>query len=302
VGLNVTRGQADVVEDRGVPCLRGSWQSFLKKVETGDREFIALYGGKFDCVTCWDTIEHYVKGRDVYYAKVQRETYRNLFKLAHFLLNKKSPCGMFWSSTLHQSRWLCQNPLKWQFWLEWGNVYLMNITYNGCYPTDIVDELNTKKDKKNYDELCKGLKERAEPQFTLEYEEDKIEDYRQTSIINPNHFGNFIMKWNLRLLATCFVHMLCDPHFFLRFYNQAFRRENAWMWHVGGIEKDIAPDCPTKLLWQAFKFNADVESFAEVEDKSFKLEEENKDVAAEPKDEEVGFKTVTTEDVKVETA
>merc|ERR1711861_126340 len=63
------------------------------------------------------------------------------------------------------------------------------------------------------------------------------------------------MKWNLRLLATCFVHMLCDPHFFLRFYNQAFRRENAWMWHVGGIKKDIAPDCPTKLLWQVFKFN-----------------------------------------------
>ena len=124
-------GHADVVEDRGIPCLRGSWQSFLAKVESGDQEFIGRYCNQFDCITCWDTIEHYCKGKDVWNVKVIKKTYRDLFKFAHSLLNKNSECGSFWSSTLHQSRRLETNPLKWRFWLEWGNCYIMNTMYNG---------------------------------------------------------------------------------------------------------------------------------------------------------------------------
>jgi len=255
VGLNITRGHADVVEDRGIPCLRGSWQSFLKKIEDGDQAFISLYCNQFDCVTCWDTIEHYVKGKDVWNVKVIMETYRNLFKLAHSLLNKNSECGTFWSSTLHQSRRLCSNPLSSKFWLEWGNCYIMNCTYNGCYPTDIVGG-----------SVCKGLKERAKPQFELIYESDRIEDYRMTSVINPNHFGNFVIDWNIRFIYSLFVEFLAHPHALSVMFNCMFRVESCWMWHVGGVKQTIAPDCPTKLLWQSFKFDPTIDSFAELEE------------------------------------
>jgi len=252
IGLNITMGHADVVEDRGIPCLRGSWQSFLAKVEAGDKEFIGRYCNQFDCVTCWDTIEHYVKGKDVWNVKVIKKTYRDLFKLAHSLLDKNSECGSFWSSTLHQSRRLETNPLKYRFWLEWGNCYIMNCMYNGMYPTDIPTG-----------SVCKGLKERASPQFKLKYESDRIEDYRMTSIINPNHFGNFTVEVNLRFLYQTFVEFLAHPHAGIVWFNAMWRPECCWMWHVGGIKTEIAPDCPTKLLWQAFEFDRNVDSYAD---------------------------------------
>merc|ERR1719399_2254111 len=266
VGLNVTKGHADVVEDRGIPCLNGTWQFFLKKAEKGDREFISLYGGKFDCVTAWDTAEHYFKGQEIYNAKAQTIAYRKLFKFASFLVNKKSSSGMFWISCLHQSRWLNQKPWTWTFYKEWFNCYLLNVHWDGAYPTDMTDDVNYKKKHqeggKNA-ELCFGLKHRAAPQFTLEFEENKIEDYRMTSMLNTNHFGSFVFTWNLRLVYQCFCHLLCDPHFFICFYDTGFRRECAWMWSVGGVEKEISPTCPTKLLWQAYHVNADVDWWAE---------------------------------------
>ncbi len=84
-----------------------------------------------------------------------------------------------------------------------------------------------------------------------------------TSIINPNHFGNFTAEFNLRFMYQTFVEFLAHPHAGIVWFNAMWRPECCWMWHVGGIKTDIAPDCPTKLLWQAFEFDNTVDSFAD---------------------------------------
>ena len=100
VGVNITKAQADVVNMRGIKCINISWQNLHKILKNNTSHEYKKFIGYFDCVTCWDTIEHYMEGSDIYNFE-KRKVYTNLFELAHILLDKKSNIGTVWSSTLH---------------------------------------------------------------------------------------------------------------------------------------------------------------------------------------------------------
>lgn len=247
IGINMTQGQADVVEKRGIKCLYGRWQDFYAR-----EEFASTFGGQFDAVSAWDTIEHYIKGKDCFNVPKITRTYRSLFKLANMCLDPKSKCGAFWTSTLHRNRFgyrfTCNSKRfkkgcgviahNQEAFKEWLNAYLMTITYEGCYPGRLE---------------WSSLSARAKPEFALEKEWDKIEDYRMTSLLCSNHFGSF--EFNLRsqrFWLAMPIFFLSSAHFVPIVWNMS-RKETAWMWHVGGIEKEPKWDTPCKLLWQVYR-------------------------------------------------
>lgn len=247
MGINLTHGQADVVEKRGIKCLRGRWQDFH-----ASKDFEATYGGQFDAVSAWDTIEHYLKGKDCFNVPLITKTYRNLFQLVHKCMDPKTKCGSFWTSTLHRNRHGYRFTLNskrfkkgcgviahnQEAFKEWLNTYLMTVTYEGCYPGKLE---------------WSSLSRRAPPEFALEKEFNKIEDYRMTSLLCPNHFGSF--EWNkgsLRFWLAVPIYFLSSAHFVPIVLNQC-RTETAWMWHVGGIGEKPKDDCPCDLLWQCYR-------------------------------------------------
>lgn len=243
MGINITHGQADVVEKRGIKCLRGRWQDFHKS-----EEFKANFGGQFDAVSAWDTIEHYIKGKDTFNVPLVTETYRSLFQFAHKCIDPKTKAGVFWTSTLHRARHgkrFFKVPEGWssfawnrEAFKEWLNTYLMTITYSGAYPGQLE---------------WSSLSHRAYPEFSLEKQFDKIEDYRMTSLVCKNHFGNFSFNWgSIRFWLALPILFVTHAHMYFIFFNQC-RGETAWMWHVGGLGKKPTKDCPTMLLWQCYR-------------------------------------------------
>ena len=103
------------------------------------------------------------------------------------------------------------------------------------------------------------------PQMKLAYEEDLIEDYRMTSLLCKNHFGNFELarSWDLRFYYTMFVLSLMKAHFPFHFWNHTMRKENSWMWHVGGVDPKPAKTTPCHLFWQNYKLEKNVASFVD---------------------------------------
>ena len=118
MGINVTDAHVVVVKKRGMECIHSDWQTLY-----ADRERFGKLAGQFDCVTFWDTIEHYCKASEITVLgglnrqagtplgceagtpneQVRAHTYGSLFKMAGELLDPSSPCGTVWSSTLHQN-------------------------------------------------------------------------------------------------------------------------------------------------------------------------------------------------------
>ena len=249
VGINVTDAHVRVVRERGMKCIHSDWQSLY-----ADKERFGELAGQFDCVTFWDTIEHYCKASEITVLGgmngtgkalgdeegTRNEAYRvqvygTLFKMAGELLDPASKCGKMWSSTLHQTHsWKAEG--LYGFW----QIYVMISYYDGIYPYG-----------------AKGLSKWAScGGLRLTHEEDRTEDYRMTSILERNHFG--WIKYSLEpcALLSSACGLLTDPHFFvlhLDLLRGWLGLESAWMWHLGGIKPHKPkPDAIAKLLWQVY--------------------------------------------------
>merc|ERR1719410_819074 len=224
-GINVTEGQAAIVLQSGIKCHIGRWQKFQN-----DAEWMAEHKGKFDAVTFWDTVEHYCKPANLGNKASISKTYNDCFRLANDVIDPKSECGRVWISCLHMKRLI--GPYYYmekgfsfvKSWLtglrEFIDMWIMVDTYMGMYP-DCHKPYNLTK--------CSA------PFFKCIKQWDKTEDYRMTSLVCKNHFGNarvmFWPPWRFLLnCVTCYpVIWLCNPHFPLIFYTQNFRTETPWM-------------------------------------------------------------------------
>uniref|UniRef100_A0A7S0IY72 Methyltransferase domain-containing protein n=1 Tax=Calcidiscus leptoporus TaxID=127549 RepID=A0A7S0IY72_9EUKA len=250
VGINMTDAHVLVVRKRGMKCIHSDWQTLF-----ADKARFAELAGQFDCVTFWDTIEHYCKaseitvlgglgrpgGTEVGTEKGTRneqkriDTYGNLFKMAGELLDPNSSCGKMWSSTLHQTHSWKEEGL-YGFW----QIYAMISYYDGVYPY-----------------LRDGLSKFAPyGGFKLTHEEDRTEDYRMTSLLERNHFGYVKYSGEPCALVSSLCCLFTDPHFWV-FHIDAvlglLGLETCWMWHLGGIEPHKPKkDAIAMLLWQVY--------------------------------------------------
>jgi SAM-dependent methyltransferase len=247
LGINLTEAHCEIVRKRGVECINANWKDLLN-----DSDFLSKHKHQFDCVTYWDTIEHYVKQKGMYYEKrgdsflkydlfntnrhstkmfkrsdTPATVYTNIFELAKLLINPNSSCKTVWSSTLHQNR-------RVKGFYEVFQCFIIDKNYNGAYPF-----------------LRDGLSKYS-GDFKLVHEEDRIEDYRQTSIRNCDHFGNYRMSFNLKSICCYLIFLICDPYFYLKILDK-LQPHSSWMWHVGGIGEKIDSKCITSLLWQVYE-------------------------------------------------
>ena len=139
--------------------------------------------------------------------------YGLMFKMAEALLDPKSPCAAVWTSTLHQTH-------SWKDEDLYGllMIYFMTSYYDGVYPY-------------KHDGLS-----RYAPlgNLELEHEEDRTEDYRQTSIREREHFGWLKYGCTPPAFLTSALTLVTDPHWLIFHVDLArafFGWESCWMWY-----------------------------------------------------------------------
>lgn len=107
-GINITDSQAVECRKRGLNVYTTDWKDILHYNNQNLQEI--LYG-KFDVVSFWDTVEHYVSmGEGLCRRNKRAEIYKDMFTLAKLLLNKKSRLKKVWISCLHLRKEIWKSP------------------------------------------------------------------------------------------------------------------------------------------------------------------------------------------------
>ncbi len=202
VGVNISPEQGRVAQEQyGLDVIITNWKAIPKTVALRDQ----LYG-KFDAVTFMDTVEHYVPSKYRNKHEKKGEIYGNMFEMAHNLLKENSEANRVFISCLHMTK-----PPKALF--DFFACYLQTRFHSGFYP--VGDD---------------GLAKWSSGYFTELERHDKTEDYRLTSVLDPNHFGSPVVNWTLKKVGRAVLLFLLDPHHLHKWMEY---RVDAWMWHFG---------------------------------------------------------------------
>jgi len=203
VGVNITDDQVKVCRARGLTVHWTDWKRILVDEELQEK----LYG-RFDRVTFWDTVEHYVPAqfrRDV--ARIDA-IYRDMFRLARNLLRDER--GKVFISCLHIKRSVSAEGLSWKALRKGWYCYILDKFHSGNYPSARRDDLVRN---------AAGL-------FALERREDLTLDYFMTSKLEPTHFGRHRFRWNAARVLYALWTAISDPFWLQRF---VWFASAAWM-------------------------------------------------------------------------
>jgi len=125
------------------------------------------YYGKFDVVTYWECVEHFVSSRDSKYMERYDKIYENIFRFGRLALNPKSPVKRIWSANCHmkfphghigairETPWslisYCLKNPSW--WRRLFTLYINDRTFSGSYPSLERDTLNLNAKKQNCERI-----------------------------------------------------------------------------------------------------------------------------------------------------
>lgn len=227
-GVNITQRQVDECRSRGLEVYCSNW----KDVD-GDAELREKLYGRFDAVTFWDTVEHYVPMRYVVNRDKTDAIYRDMYRLAHDLIREDSPCGRVFISCLHMRKTLRGYAPSLETLRSLVYCYLLDKFHSGCYPSGARDELVLN----------------AKPRFDLIHRRDTTMDYYMTSVLEPTHFGRHKFKWNGKRLRLALWTVLADPFWFHRLL--WFTLEN-WMFQ---FDPDDIDNSDVVHWWLCFQSN-----------------------------------------------
>lgn len=236
-GINLCESQVQECQARGADVTHCNWKDVEHDAKLREKFF-----GKYDVVTLWDTIEHYVSCKDSNNLEKCDAIYGSIFTMCIRMFKPDSKCKRVWSSTLHSRHHFADGghqqaitelrpyPLRLLkycirhptcFSYIW-NIYLLDRIYSGSYPSDERQTLDLNAKRHN---------------FELTYAKDRTYDYMKTSLLNPEHFGHgnsspftpdrvFVM---LSLIVTSpFWWHTCINHF-----------RAHWLNHFGGLGSDL---------------------------------------------------------------
>ncbi|MBL4889370.1 MAG: class I SAM-dependent methyltransferase [Candidatus Lindowbacteria bacterium] len=243
VGVNLSPEQAIFAkQEYGLDVIRCNWKNILTDLNLQEKLF-----GKFDAITFMDTIEHYVhysKGG----TKEAETTYKNMFNLAHRLLNPKSRTGRVFISCLHMNPTVAQPSKFFVFRYQLKNFLsslLLIRMHSGSYPWG--DD---------------GLTKHCTPFFSEISRYDKTEDYRLTGVLDNEHFQSPKIKWTRAKILYIPYLMLVDPHHIYKWLDFHY---DAWMNYFGkdNYERKHDPEKRRRtsmvtLWWLILKHNQDV--------------------------------------------
>lgn len=203
-GINITAGQAHECRERGLEVHCANWKDVAADPELAKQLF-----GRFDVVTFWDTVEHYVPSRYLNRVGERDRIYGAMFELAKKLMRDPNS-GRIWISCLHR-----KDPGKEtlpEFLRRRTYCYLLDKYHSGLYPQASRDELvlNARR---------AGL--------SLVHRRDTTLDYLMTSRLEAAHFGRHHFELTARRALVLLWELIVDPSWF-----QAllwFKLE-IWMW------------------------------------------------------------------------
>lgn len=198
-GINMSLDQAAVVKAlHGIEVVCTNWKNILKDPLLQNK----LYG-KFDAVTFMGSIEHFAPIKYWKNEKKQAEVYSDMFKMANHLLKPDSQSSRVLISCLHDVK-----PNK--SFAEYIRGYFFDKYYSGLYPFG--DDGLTKFSHHYFQELSR---------------EDKTEDYRIATVLDPDHFAQYRIRWNLRKIWYSILLFILDPCYLHKWVEIKW---NSWMY------------------------------------------------------------------------
>lgn len=210
-GITLSAYQAQVCRERGLDVTCVNYNAMPEE-----------FFGTFDAVTFLGCLEHfgsYVTNRDrTVHDALLAQTYATAWRL----LKPDSRVRRILSSTIHETK---LHPKG----IDWVHGYLIERHYSGLYPRG--DE---------------GLVKNSRPWFDELHRRDATEDYRLASELDPLHFGNFQIRWNLERLAYIPIQVFLDP-FWL--HKWLYHGLGSWMWQFGGVGGLPKSERPVTLWW-----------------------------------------------------
>ncbi|MBW2633273.1 MAG: class I SAM-dependent methyltransferase [Deltaproteobacteria bacterium] len=186
VGINITRVQVEVCRTRGLDVVWINWKDIDK-----DKQLRRKLYGKFDAVTFWDTVEHYVPMKYRENISAQDKIYSDMFSFAYKLIRPDSKSQKVFISCLHQRQNILRQKMSIKKLKTMYYIYLLDTFHSGYYPDGETDQLVMN----------------AKDYFELEHRLDTTMDYYMTSVLEPTHFGTHRFKWNAEriVLAVLFL-------------------------------------------------------------------------------------------------
>jgi cyclopropane fatty-acyl-phospholipid synthase-like methyltransferase len=233
VGINITGVQVEVCRSRDLDVVWINWKDIGKDEQLKNKLF-----GKFDAVTFWDTVEHYVPMKDRENVSAQDEIYSDMFFLAHKLIRPDSKSHKVFISCLHQRRNILQQKMSIIKLKTMYYIYLLDTFHSGYYPDGETDQLV--KNAKGY--------------FELEHRLDTTIDYYMTSVLEPTHFGTHQFKWNVKRIALAVLFLLTDYCWLQRII---WYKSSIWMWQ---FDKNNIENSDMVHWWLTFKHVANTEA------------------------------------------
>ncbi|MEM6927652.1 MAG: glycosyltransferase [Myxococcota bacterium] len=195
VGINITPAQVDVCRSRGLDVLLSDW-----KAVADDEAQMARLEGRFDAVTFWDTVEHYVPMRLRMDRPAQNAIYQKMFAFANRLLRPDSPSGRVFISCLHMRYGVSRMPFGLRKMRLLFMAYILDKFHSGCYPSAPLDQLVANA-----------------PDFSLVERKDTTLDYYMTSKLEATHFGRHHFAWTPERFAALAWLPIADPFWAQRY-------------------------------------------------------------------------------------
>lgn len=197
-GINISISQVKVCRERGLTVEHTDWKAISSSPQLQER----LYG-KFDAVSFWDTVEHYVPMHLNRQYDKQDAIYRHMFDMAKKCLKPTSDVARIWISCIHVRMNLAS--MKNWTWRETAHrlyyYWLLDKFHSGCYPGNSRDQLVT-------NAKAEGIE--------LIDRKDTTLDYYMTSVLNPTHFGKHKFRLTTGKAMVIFIDMIVDPNWFAR--------------------------------------------------------------------------------------
>lgn len=235
-GINVSASQVEECRRRGLNVIARNW-----KEVAADPRLLARLRGRFDAVTFWDTVEHYVPVRHRGDFAAQDRIYEAMFAFALALLDPRSPQRRVWVSCLHMRVDVKRIPWSWDKLKKLAYLYILDKYHSGFYPA-----CNSGRDALVDNARRLGL--------VLTHRRDLTRDYYMTSVLEPTHFGRHHFRLTPRRLLLFLTLPLVDPFWWQRV---VWFLSETWMFQFAGDDIERSDVILWWLMWQAGDAPAD---------------------------------------------
>jgi len=241
VGINIAKTQVAECRARGLDVVEMNWKDIENDKTMSDKLF-----GKFDVVTYWDCVEHFVLSRDSRNLQKVDATYRSVFDFARKCIKPTSKLRRVWISAMHDKKpdgfyreklssvatfvYWCFSELMWV--KKVTSLYFNDRTLSGSYPNIERDTLNMCANKENFKKI-----------FTEDITHDAMITLCSTSTHPVNRTcGNSWEKW---FLFSCLI--ITCPYWF---HQQIFYCLDSWRFQFDPNAFAFNVGDATWMMWE----------------------------------------------------